>query len=379
MKSQSTPAQRAPLAGIRVVDFSTLLPGPMCSLFLAHAGAEVIKIERPGRGDEMRSYLPKFGKDSVNFALLNQGKRSAALDLKEPAAVQQAIALVREADVLIEQFRPGVMDRLGLGYEAMRAINPRLVYCAITGWGQHGPLADMAAHDLNYQAETGLMALTAGSDGAPVLPNVLAADLVGGAYPAMMNILLALRAREASGQGCFIDTAMADNLFPLMYWGLGNGFAAGEWPVPGGDLVTGGTPRYQVYRTSDGRYLAAAPLEQKFWENFLRVLEAPQLLKDAADPKGTRDAVAAIIATRTADEWLQRFAGVDACVSVVKSLQEAVITPHFRERGLFQAHIASGDGAEIPSLPLPIAPALRHAAADTAPALGEADSVALKR
>ena len=151
--------------------------------------------------------------------------------------------------MLVEQFRPGVMDRLGLGYEAMRAINPGLVYCAITGWGQHGPLADMAAHDLNYQAETGLLALTAGADGAPGLPNVLAADLVGGAYPAIMNILLALRARDATGRGCFIDVAMADNLFPLVYWGLGNGFAAGEWPTPGGDLVTGGTPRYQIYRT----------------------------------------------------------------------------------------------------------------------------------
>ncbi|MNX92351.1 Formyl-coenzyme A transferase [compost metagenome] len=327
----------------------------------------------------MRSYLPKFDQDSVNFALLNQGKRSVALDLKDAAAVQQAIALVRQADVLIEQFRPGVMDRLGLGYEAMRAINPGLIYCAITGWGQHGSLADMAAHDLNYQAETGLMALTAGTDGAPVLPNVLAADLVGGAYPALMNILLALRARESAGVGCYIDVAMADNLFPLVYWGLGNGFAAGEWPTPGRDLVTGGTPRYQVYRTRDGRYLACAPLEQKFWENFLRVLEAPQLLDDSADPDGTREAIAVIIASRSADEWLQSFTGIDACVSVVKSLQEAVETPHFRERGLFQARITGGNGRQIPSLPLPIAPALRHNADSAAPALGEADPASLAR
>lgn len=379
MNPQDNPAQRAPLTGIRVVDFSTLLPGPMCSLLLAQAGAEVIKIERPGRGDEMRSYVPKFGRDSVNFALLNQGKRSVALDLKDPAAVAQAIALVQHADVLVEQFRPGVMDRLGLGYEAMRAINPGLIYCAITGWGQQGPLADMAAHDLNYQAETGLMALTAGADGAPVLPSVLAADLVGGAYPALMNILLALRARESGGLGCYIDVAMADNLFPLVYWGLGNGFAAGEWPTPGGDLVTGGTPRYQVYRARDGRYLACAPLEQKFWENFLRVLEAPQLLNDSVDPHGTREAIAAIIASRTADEWLQRFAGVDACVSAVKSLEEAVQTPHFRERGLFDALITGDEGREIPSLPLPIAPPLRRKGASTAPALGEADSAALAR
>ena len=144
----------------------------------------------------MRSYDPKFGADSVNFALLNQGKRSVALDLKSPAGVQHALSLIRDADVLIEQFRPGVMDRLGLGYEAVRVINPRLVYCAITGWGQNGPMADVAAHDLNYQAATGLLALTAGSDGAPTLPNVLVADLAAGAYPAMMNILSKARSRS---------------------------------------------------------------------------------------------------------------------------------------------------------------------------------------
>jgi len=351
----------------------------MCSLLLAQAGAEVIKIERPGRGDEMRSYLPKFGQDSVNFALLNQGKRSVAVDLKHPAGLTEAVALVRTADVLIEQFRPGVMDRLGLGYEAMLAVNPRLIYCAITGWGQDGPLADMAGHDLNYQAESGLLGLTAGVDGAPGLPNALVADIAGGAYPAMMNILLALRARDADGAGRFIDVSMAENLFTLMYWGLGNGFAADEWPVPGGDLVTGGTPRYQIYRTRDDRFLAAAPLEQKFWENFLRVLQAPQLMDDAVAPRKTREAVAAIIATKTADEWGQLFDGVDACVSVVKSVQEAVNSAHFRERRLFQARIASGDGVDIPALPLPIARVFMQETARQAPSLGEADCAMLSK
>ncbi len=364
---------RAPLSGVTVVDFSTLLPGPLCSLLLAEAGAEVIKVERPGRGDEMRSYQPRFGAHSVNFALLNKGKRSVALDLKTPEGVQRAIELVRGADVLIEQFRPGVMQRLGLGYEAMRAINPGLIYCSISGWGQGGPLADVAAHDLNYQAESGLLGLSAGADGAPGVPQALIADIGGGAYPAMMNVLLALRARDAGGAGCHLDVAMADNLFTLMYWGLGNGFAAGQWPTPGGDLVTGGTPRYQIYRTQDGRYLAAAPLEQKFWENFLQVLQAPHLLDDAADPAGTRAAVATIIAGRSADEWMRRFDGVDACVSVVKTLQEAVQHPHFRARGLFDEQL-DGGGATIPALPVPIAPALRAQAASTSPSLGEGNA-----
>ena len=301
----------------------------------------------------MRAYAPRLGPFSVNFALLNQGKRSVALDLKVPADLRAAIALVRGADILIEQFRPGVMQRLGLGHAAMRQINPRLIYCSITGWGQSGPMADVAAHDLNYQAETGLLGLSAGSDGVPGIPQALVADIGGGAYPAVMTILLALRARDSDGEGRCIDVSMADNLFTFMYWGLGNGFAAGAWPTPGGDLVTGGTPRYQVYRTRDGRFLAAAPLEQKFWESFLRVLEAPHLIDDAADPGKTRAAVAGIIATRTAQEWVERFSGVDACVSVVRSLEEAVDNPQFQARGLFAHRVASGEGGEMPALPLP--------------------------
>ncbi|MCZ4313954.1 CaiB/BaiF CoA-transferase family protein [Comamonadaceae bacterium G21597-S1] len=367
-----------PLAGVRVIDFSTLLPGPLCGHLLAQTGAEVIKIERLGRGDEMRSYKPTFGPDGVNFALLNQGKRSVALDLKDPAARDEAVALVRGADVLIEQFRPGVMDRLGLGWEAMRALNPRLIYCAITGWGQGGPLANVAAHDLNYQAEAGMLALTAGSDGSPALPNALLADIAGGAYPAMMNILLALRARDQDGQGRFLDIAMADNLFTFAYWGLGKGFGSGQWPQPGGDLVTGGKARYQVYRTSDGRYLAAAPIEQKFWENFLRVIDAPQLLDDATDPRATRDAVARIIAASTADAWAQRFEGVDACVTVVKSLEDAAQSPHFRARRVFEGKVSNADGSvEIPALPLPISPEFRRAATGAAPLLGEGNATLL--
>src|SRR5687768_8746098 len=194
-----------PLEGIRVLDFSTLLPGPLATLLLAEAGAEVIKIERPGTGDEMRSYTPKFGTDSVNFALLNRGKRSIAIDLKAQNAVSRLRPLLEKADVIVEQFRPGVMDRLGLGYEAASALNPRVVYCSITGYGQSGPRAQTAAHDLNYIAETGMLALSAGPDGVPVLPPALIADISGGAYPAVMNILLALRACEKSGRGCKLD------------------------------------------------------------------------------------------------------------------------------------------------------------------------------
>lgn len=240
--STAVPVQ--PLAGVKVLDFSTLLPGPLATLILAEAGAEVIKIERPGRGDEMRSYVPKFGTDSVNFALLNRGKKSIAIDLKDAAARESLMPLIKEADVIVEQFRPGVMDRLGLGYDALAKVNPRIIYCALTGYGQHGPRAQVAAHDINYVAESGMLSLAAGADGAPVLPPALIADIGGGTYPAVINILLALRARDATGRGCKLDVAMGDNLFTFMYWCIGNGLAASQWPTPGGDLVTGGTARY---------------------------------------------------------------------------------------------------------------------------------------
>ena len=372
MNTPSTPVLPAgALAGLRVIDFSTLLPGPLCSLLLARAGAEVIKIERPGSGDEMRSYLPRLGPTSVNFALLNQGKHSLALDLKDPGDLQRARELIRSADVLVEQFRPGVMARLGLGYEAVSADNPQLVYCSISGWGQEGPLASVAAHDLNFQATTGVLGLSAGSDGAPVVPSVLSADIAGGAYPAVMNIPLALRARDTSGKGCYLDIAMADNLFTLAYWGLGNGFAAGQWPGGGDALISGGSPRYQIYRTADDRFLAAAPLEEKFWHNFLAVLEAPHLLDDSKDPAGVCAAVAAIVRGRSAEDWMRRFEGVDACVNVVRSLQEAVQEPHFQARGVFAGRVSCGDGPAVPALPVPVVAGLAVAADAAAPLLGE--------
>lgn len=366
-----------PLKGLRILDFSTLLPGPMCSLLLAEAGAEVVKVERPGHGDEMRSYVPKLGSDSVNFALLNRGKRSITIDLKSPRGHDEAVRLSTEFDILIEQFRPGVMSRLGLGYDDLRATNPRLVYCSISGYGQSGPLANTAAHDLNYLAEAGMLGLSAGADGAPVLPPALIADLGGGAYPAVMNILLAVMQRERTGVGCHLDVSMADNLFTFLYWGLGNGWAAQQWPGSGDALVTGGSPRYQIYRTADDRFLAAAPIEQKFWETFIRVIDAPHLLDDGKDPEGTKREIARIVAASTAQEWERRFAGLDVCVVVVKTLREAVDNPHFVERGLFSRSIEQS-GQRIPALPTPIAPVFRDAEADhgSYPRLGEANETA---
>jgi alpha-methylacyl-CoA racemase len=365
-----------PLAGIRVLDFSTLLPGPLASLLLAEAGAEVIKIERPGRGDEMRSYVPKFGTDSVNFALLNRGKRSIAIDLKAAGAIDTLRPLIATADVVLEQFRPGVMDRLGLGYDALKAINPGIIYCALTGWGQTGPKADVAAHDLNYVAESGMLALAAGAGGTPVVPAALVADIAGGTYPAVINILLALRSRDRTGEGCKLDIAMADNLFAFMYWAMGNGLVAGQWPQPGGDLVTGGSPRYNIYRTADGKFLAAAPLEQKFWETFCGLIGLDARYRDdAGQENATRAQVATCIAAQSAQHWERVFAGKDVCCSIVRSVQEALRDPHFAARSLF-ARTLRQDGHNIPALPVPVADSFRGPEQEAGyPALGEANAM----
>jgi len=359
-----------PLSGVKVLDFSTLLPGPLCTLLLAEAGADVIKVERPDRGDEMRSYEPKLGQDSVNFVLLNRGKRSIAIDLKSPSGLAGLEPLIRDADVLVEQFRPGVMERLGLGHAALSERNPRLIYCSVTGYGQHGPLAQEAAHDLNYAASTGMLSLSCGNDGAPGLPPALIADIAGGAYPAMINILLALRQREATGRGCHLDISMADNLFTFQYWGLGDGWR-GSWPTPGASLVTGGSPRYQVYRAADGQYLAAAPLEDKFWGNFVRLIGLDETELAALDATEVRQHVAEAILRQPADVWIERFRGHDVCTAKVVSLEEASADPHFRARGLFSRRVRSASGEELPALPVPVADAFRSAGSSSAaPALG---------
>jgi alpha-methylacyl-CoA racemase len=369
-------ADPQPLAGVRVIDFSTLLPGPLATLMLAEAGAEVVKIEKPWLGDELRAYAPQIGGSSIGFALLNRGKRSVALDLKDPAARARLLPLLRTAAVLVEQFRPGVMARLGLGYEAVREINPRIVYCSITGYGQSGPKAAVAGHDLNYVAATGLLALAAGGPaGAPTVPPGLIADIGGGTLPAVINILLALRRADATGAGCHLDIAMTDNLFAWQWWAQGL-LASGRAPRPGGELLSGGSPRFQLYRTADGRFVAAAPLEERFWQRFCALIGLPEALRDErADPAATRSAVAAIIAAAPAADWRARFEGEDCCCNLVATLEEAMADPHFRARGLFAAALVAG-GRELPALPLPLAPALRAPReVQSAPELGEANAL----
>lgn len=348
-----------PLAGILVLDFTTLLPGPLATLMLAEAGAEVVKIERPG-GEEMRAHAPHIRDESVPFAMLNRGKSGFVLDLKSADERSRLAPLLARADVLVEQFRPGTMRRLGLGYDAVAETNPRIVYCSISGYGQTGPRAGEAGHDLNYIGATGLLAQQLGPQSSPVVPPGLIADIGGGSLPAVINILLALRQRDLTGKGCYLDIAMADAMFTFAWGGLAYGFARGRFPGSGETRLTGGSPRYQLYPTRDGKIVACAALEQKFWLAFTSAIGlAPEFVDDARDAAASKSAVAAIIAARSAQEWHPVFAAADCCVTIVASLEEAVRDPQFVGRGLF-AHTLIGAGRQsMPALPVPIASCFR--------------------
>ncbi|MBK9083058.1 MAG: CoA transferase [Rhizobiales bacterium] len=353
-----------PLAGVRVLDFSTLLPGPLATLMLAEAGAQVIKIERPG-GEDMRRFPPFVGGMSAPFAALNRGKRLVVLDLKAPDARDRLRPLIESADVIVEQFRPGVMDRLGLGYEAMKAINPRIVYCSISGYGQTGPRAHEAGHDVNYVGASGLLSLSPGTPEAPSLPPALIADIAGGSMPAVINILLALRQRDATGQGSALDIAMTDAMFTFAWFALAQGHATGDFPGARENMLAGASPRYQLYAAKDGRFVACGALEQKFWDAFCDVIGLPaDLRKDHRDPAATRAAVAALIGAETGEVWRARLAPADCCVTVIATLEEALADPHFAARGLIARTVLTPDGSRLPATWTPVAPAFRDSAAD---------------
>ena len=343
------------LEGIKVIDFSTLLPGPLASLFLSETGAEVIKIEKPGVGDEIRLSNPQWGEQSVSFSLLNRGKKSLSLDLKDPKNLKILIPILKEADIIIEQFRPGVMKRLGLDYESIKKINQDIIYVSITGYGQYGPKSMVAGHDLNYIGNAGLLSISMGRENDTVVPPALVADIAGGSYPAVINILLALRKRDLNKEGSYIDLSMTENLFPFMFWGLGSGFAHNKWPGNSDGVLSGGSPRYNIYKTSDGSYVAAAPLEDRFWNKFCEAIELPKkFIKIQNDQEKVIQEIRKIIGQKEKNYWLDVFNKADCCCSIVKSIEEAINDNHFKVRKIFENKIINNLGEEIPALPIPV-------------------------
>ncbi len=319
-----------PLEGLRVLDLSRLLPGGFCSLLLADFGAEVTKVEDTGMGDYVRWAPPYYegAEETARGALflaLNRGKRSVRLDLKSPGGREVLLRLARDADVLLESFRPGVLDRLGVGYEALRQVNPGLVYCAITGYGQDGPARDRSGHDMNYLALNGLLGLTGAPDGPPMQAAGQIADLGGGALMGAMGILVALRERERSGEGQFVDCSMFDGSLSWLAMVAAEALAGGRTAQRGQLPLAGSLTCYRPYGCADG-YVTLGALEPKFWAAFCNGVGREDLLGHAFDPPGSEAhrSVCEIFATRTREQWARFASEYDCCLEPVLELDEAL-------------------------------------------------------
>jgi alpha-methylacyl-CoA racemase len=368
-----------PLDGVRVLDLSRLLPGPFCSLLLADFGADVVKVEDTAQGDYMRWSPPVYdGADptaaSAMFLALNRNKRSVRLDLKDERGREVLFALVRGADVLLESFRPGVLDRLGCGYEALRAVNPGLVYCAISGYGRDSPLRDRSGHDLNYLALAGLLGLTGDPDAAPIQPGGQIADLGGGALMAAFGILAALRERDRSGEGQLVDVSMTDGTLSWLAMVAARMLADGAVPRRGGLELGGALVCYRPYRCADG-WITIGALEPKFWAEFCRGVGREDLIAGQFDAPGsaTHREVEAVAAGRTRAEWAAFAAEHDCCVEPVLDLDEVVESEHVRAREMVVELDQPGVAEPVRQLGTPVK--LSRTPADTGrrpgPGLGE--------
>ena len=328
-------------AGIRVVDLTRLLPGPFATMLLADLGAEVIKVEAPMGGDYARWTPPIVegadGGYGAFFECVNRGKKSIALDLKSSHGLAIAKALIASADVLIESFRPGVMDRLGLGTDTLAELNTDLIVCGISGFGQSGPLRLRAGHDINFLARAGALGLAGPTGSAPGIPAVQVGDLAGGALYAAFAIAAALFRRERGGGGATIDLSMTEGVLSLMGPVLSTFGATGKAPARGGDTLTGGLPCYRIYETSDGGQIAVGALEPKFWNQVINALGHPEWAADGLIMgKDADEAIVRIQAAfreKTLAEWTEVFEQIDACTEAVKSLEDVVTDEHFRARG----------------------------------------------
>jgi crotonobetainyl-CoA:carnitine CoA-transferase CaiB-like acyl-CoA transferase len=380
----NSPNTLSPLAGIRILDLSRLLPGPLGAMMLADMGAEVIKIENPQQPDYVRNFPPYYeiGEEmiSANYLAFNRSKKSLALDYSSPEGKALFFRLVQSADVVIEQFRPGFLDKLGLGYAQAAAHNEKIIYVSVTGYGQTGPYAALAGHDLNYAAIAGVLGLS-GSPEQPMMSGVQMADIAGGSYMTVAATLAALLARQQHGKGQHVDVSMTDGLLPLMavamaqYWANGRVEPRGEMPLSGG-LVN-----YQVYCCEDGRFIALGALEPKFWMKFCQVIERPDLM-GLALPQGIEAArkgqatLQGLFLSAPQAHWVALGLAHDLLISPVHEPQDLEQDPHLQAREMIvrQQHPRIG---EVKSIGVPIKFSATPARpSGIAPEMG-ADTVAL--
>lgn len=348
---------QGPLASLKILDFSTLLPGPFASLLLADMGAEVLRIESLTRMDLLRVLPPHDQGISASHAYLNRNKRSLGLDLKQPAALAVVKQLVQDYDIILEQFRPGVMERLGLGYEALKAINPKLIYVSITGYGQTGPYQDRAGHDINYLALAGLASYSGRRDSGPLPLGIQAADIAGGSLHGVIGLLAAVIARQHSGQGQYLDVSMTDCAFSLNALAGAGYLACGVEPERENQMLNGGS-FYDYYRSRDGRWLSVGSLEPAFMQQLCTALGRPELAAQGLSPKPEQQQALKLelqIEFEQHDfaQLCELFASVDACVEPVLTLAEAVEHPQLKARQLV-SQVPRGDGSTQPQMACPL-------------------------
>lgn len=349
----------APLTSLKILDFTTLLPGPFASMMLADMGAEVVRVEAPHRPDGIR-FVPPFDEDiSAWHGVLNRSKRSLALDLKQPGATEVVKRLVGEGgyDIVLEQFRPGVMERLGIGYEVLRQVNPRLIYCAITGYGQTGPYKDRAGHDNNYLAMAGVMSHTGRREGGPVPLGVQIADVGGGSLGATTAVLAAVIERTHSGEGQLVDVSMFDMAVAWHSHVISQYLVGGMVPERESWHLNGGS-FYDYYETADGRFLSVGSLEPKFWTGFCHAIGRPDLVNagltpDAATQQRVKAEVRQVVGERPLSHWTALFAELDVCVEPVLTVPEMLDHPHTQARKLV-VHVPKPNGQSQAQIAMPI-------------------------
>ena len=345
------------LDNLKVLDFSTLLPGPFATMMLGDMGADILRIESPTRPDLTRQLPPFVGSVSAKHATLNRNKRAITLDLKNAHAIELIKELVQDYDILIEQFRPGVMDRLGLGYEQLKEINPALIYCSITGYGQTGPYRDRAGHDNNYLSVSGVNGYSGREGQLPALMGTQIADIACGSLHGVIGILAAVNHRHCSGEGQYVDISMTDAAFSLNIMYGTDYLAAGTEPAPGKELINGGS-FYDYYETADGRHISVGSLEPHFFERLCITLGGKELLsqgakQDPARQRAFKKTLQGIFREKTFKEWVSTFADKDACVEPVLKFSEACRNEQIQAREMI-AEVSSGDASTLDQIAHPI-------------------------
>ena len=357
MPTPSAPAKPQALPGLKILDASRLLPAALCTQMLADLGAEVLKVEETGRGDYQRTFPPMGKVDSGTFLLCNRNKKSITLNLKSEEGKAVFKKLAAEADVVVEGFRPGVMKRLGLDYETLKEINPRLIYCAVSGFGQDGPYKMVAGHDLNYMGIIGALPLFGMAGGPPMVPGLLTADIGGGSLMAAYGILAALLARQATGQGQFVDVSMMDGAMSFIAYHASEPLFGDVDPKGGEYRNTGGAPCYSIFRCKDGNYVTLGALEEHFWERFCDAAGVPELKADQFPDGEARskqfEALDHVFEQRTRAEWVELFFKHDIPGGPVNTMREAFEDPHVKAREMVM-HVDHPVEGRIPQLGFPV-------------------------